>query len=95
MKDRLIEKVVTEYKERLKNIDASNIAIYVMITTYVLNEDLNNHYITHLLKQENTLEYLYKTFLDMRAKQSHYEFVKSCLNADQSSFLETEMDGEI
>ena len=95
MKEKLIEKVVTEYKEKLQNIDASNIAIYTMITTYVINEELNNHYVAYLLKHDNTLNYLYDAYLDMKAKQNHYEFVRSCLDIDQAAFLNTQLDSEI
>lgn len=94
MQNKLSEKVMNEFKEKLNDIDAENIAIYMMISTYVANENLKTPYVTYLLKKSNTLDYLYEAYLDMKAKQNHYEFIKACLNNDQTLFLDGQANSD-
>ena len=63
MKDKLIEKVLKEFEEKLHNIEPETIAIYLMIASYVTEEDISNEYMAFLLKQPNSLEYLFNQFL--------------------------------
>ena len=86
----LINKVNKEYQEKLNNLDPKNIATYMMITTYLLNEKIDEKYSNFLLEQENTIDYLFKVFLESNAELNYYRFVCDALKLDQKAFLTTE-----
>lgn len=88
MENKLTQKVLKELDEKLKNIDASTIATYLMISTYVIKEEFNIKYRSFLSQQPNTIDYLFETFNRIKEETINYELVRKCLNADESKFVE-------
>lgn len=89
MKDKLIEKVLKEFDEKLKNIEPETIAIYLMIASYVTEEDISNEYMAFLLKQSNSLECLFTMYQLIKSETNNYDFVKGCLMTAETNFLKT------
>lgn len=89
MKQDLIKKIMEEYKKKLTDMDASNIATYASIVSYIDSEELSEDYIDYLLDRANTLDYLYDAFLDIKKGLRGYELVRYCLALDQIAFLDS------
>ena len=89
MKDKLIEKVLKEFDEKLHNIEPETIATYLMISSYITEESLSNEYMIFLLNQPYTLDYLYKTYQTVKTNYNHYSFIKNCLKVAETDFLKT------
>ena len=85
----LIEKVIKEYQEKLSlpisKENVSKMAVYGLIATFVEREELNQEYKNMLLKQDNTLDYLYQSYL--RCRYNTYQQIKESLFIDQDDFL--------
>lgn len=90
MSNELTEKVLKELDEKLKNIDAPTVATYLMISTYITKNEpeLDIKYRIFLLKKQNTLDYLFNAFNEIREENTRYEHVEKCLDIDESNFRE-------
>lgn len=79
----VLERVYAEYEEKLKDLSTPNVKrlmVYAMIATYLQREKISEEYAAKLLKEENILDYLFKTYANNR--HVLYKDIKEALDKD-------------
>ena len=82
----MLEKITKEYADKLNTHSTEELLkapVYSMIISYLSKEYVSDEYKEMLKAKDNTLDYLYNTFV--KTRKTHYEDVKNALDLDQLS----------